>query len=147
MARIRIDFPSKILFSTQLPVRITDLNYGAHVGNDTFLRYLQEARTELLRTWGYPSETEGIEGVGLIMADVAVSYQAEVFYGDILTVEMGVQDITRSGFDWVYRLSKVDTSEAVAVAKTGMVCYDYDQRKVVRIPEGLLTKLLPGENA
>ncbi|HAA10169.1 MAG TPA: thioesterase [Cytophagales bacterium] len=143
MARIRIDFPPQILFSVQLSVRITDLNYGAHVGNDTFLRYLQEARTQLLRSWGYPSETEGIEGVGLIVADVAMSYRAEVFYGDELLVEIAVQDIARSGFDWVYRLSRVGEGTLVALAKTGMVCFDYEQRKVVSIPDAFKAKLSP----
>jgi len=142
MARIRIEFPSQILFSTQFPVRITDLNYGSHVGNDTLLSYLQEARTQLVRAWGYPSETKGIEGAGLIMADVAVNYRAEVFYGDIIRVEIGVQDISRSGFDWVYRLSKVEDDQLVALAKTGMVCFNYDQRKVVSIPEAFKAKLI-----
>ena len=37
MARIRLSMPEKFIFTTELPVRITDLNYGGHVGNDVFL--------------------------------------------------------------------------------------------------------------
>ena len=53
MARIKIDLPSKIAFSTNIPVRITDLNYGGHVGNDTVLTIIHEARMQFLANAGY----------------------------------------------------------------------------------------------
>ena len=40
MARIKIDLPDSFSFSTSFAVRITDLNYGAHVGNDKVLSFL-----------------------------------------------------------------------------------------------------------
>ena len=141
MARVRIEYPDKTLFETTLAVRITDLNYGGHVGNDTLLSYLQEARTTLLREWGYPGETEGIEGVGFIMADVAVSYKAELFYGDTLRIQMAAQDLSRSGFDWVYRVTRQGDNTLVALAKTGMVCFDYSERKIAGLPAAFKARL------
>lgn len=141
MGRIRIEYPTNTLFQTRLDVRITDLNYGGHVGNDTFLRYLQEARSELLSSWGWTTEKNGPEGIGLIMADVAVNYKAELFYGDAVEIDIGVQDLSRSSFDLVYRLTKISTGKVVALAKTGMVAFDYDASKVTAIPEALALKL------
>ena len=141
MARIRIEFPTTELFSTTIPVRITDLNYGRHVGNDVFLRYLQEARMELFKHWGYASETQ-IEGtVGLIMADVAANYRAEGFYGDVLRISVSVADVSRSGFDLLYRITKEEGGQEVLLAKTGMVCFDYEQRKVASLPDSLRMRL------
>ena len=37
MERVKIHLPDTFAFSTVSRIRITDLNYGAHVGNDTFL--------------------------------------------------------------------------------------------------------------
>lgn len=49
MARISIDLPSTFTFSATIPVRITDLNYGGHVGNDTILSIIHEARVQYLK--------------------------------------------------------------------------------------------------
>lgn len=140
MARIRIVFPDQVLFETQIPVRITDLNYGNHVGNDVYLRYLQEVRAEWVKSAGYASET-AIEGGGLIMADAAVSYRAEVFYGQTLKAELAADEISRSTFDLVYCLTDVETEQVVLLAKTGMVFFDYENRTIIPIPPKFLMKL------
>lgn len=44
MARLQLDLPEKFTYSTELVVRTSDLNYGAHVGNDNMLQLMQEAR-------------------------------------------------------------------------------------------------------
>jgi len=36
MQRIKIDLPEFFSFTTPIKIRITDLNYGGHVGNDVF---------------------------------------------------------------------------------------------------------------
>ena len=53
MARIKIAVPPQFTFSTQIPVRITDINYGGHLGNDALLALLHEARVQFLRRYGY----------------------------------------------------------------------------------------------
>ena len=78
MARIKIKPPQQFSFSAEIPVRITDLNYGGHVGNDTILSILHEARAQFLRYHGY-SELN-LHGVGLIMSDVGIEFKSELFY-------------------------------------------------------------------
>lgn len=73
MNRIKIDVPETFLFATTLQIRVTDLNYGGHVGNDSFLSLLQEARQQFLLSHGYRELS--IAGVGLIMADVAIEFK------------------------------------------------------------------------
>ncbi len=54
MGRIKIDLPQKILASVSIPVRITDINYGNHVGNNALVEIIHEARVQFLgRTWIY----------------------------------------------------------------------------------------------
>ncbi|MFL5774339.1 MAG: acyl-CoA thioesterase, partial [Flavisolibacter sp.] len=81
MPRLKIQLPDQFTFSTLIPVRITDLNYGNHVGNDSMLSILHEARMQFLAQFGY-TELE-IEGVGIIMSDVSIEFKTEVFYGDV----------------------------------------------------------------
>ncbi len=79
MPRIKLELPSAFSFSTKIPVRITDLNYGGHVGNDTILTFIHEARIQFLKNAGY-SELD-FAGVGMIMSDVMIEFKNELFYG------------------------------------------------------------------
>ena len=131
MARVKLTLPEKFSFQTKIPVRITDVNYGGHVGNDSILSLLHEARIQFLQHYNL---TElNFDGVGLIMSDVVIEFKGELFYGDEITALVTAADFSRIGFDVYYKLVKKDNS-IVVTAKTGMICYDYTIRKVVAIP-------------
>lgn len=141
MARIKLTLPTSFLFSTVLPIRITDLNYGGHVGNDTILSLIHEARVQFLHAFGF-SELN-MAGVGLIMSDVVIEFKKELFYRTHLKAQVAASDFARAGFDLYYKLTIEDkgSETVVAVAKTGMVCFDYAAKKVVAVPEEVVKKL------
>lgn len=139
MARVKIHLPETFSFFTQIPVRISDINYGGHVGNDSILSLIHEARLHFLKSFGY-TELE-FDGVGLIMADAAIEFKGEAFYGDLLKAYVAVEEISRIGFELYYKLVKGEEETVVAVAKTGMICFDYSKRKVSTIPNEALQKL------
>lgn len=139
MARIKIALPEAFLFETVVPVRITDLNYGGHVGNDTILSLLHEIRMQFLNSIGY-TEMD-FEGCGLIMSDVGIEFKAELFYGDQIRAFVGAGEFSRVGFELFYKLVKVGSEQPIAFAKTGMVCFDYVSRKVTALPEAAKAKL------
>lgn len=138
MARVKIYLPDNFGFSTTIPIRITDLNYGGHVGNDTVLTLLHEARMQFLRHYGY-TELE-FAGTSLIMSDAAIEFRSELFYGDIVRAHVTAGDFSKVGFDLYYKLVNETDRKPVATAKTGMVCFDYGKRKVVAVPEEVLKK-------
>src|SRR5688500_145929 len=113
MPRIKIDLPENFSFSTTIPVRITDLNYGNHVGNDALLGIIHEARMQFLQHLGYKSELD-VAGTSLIMADSAIVYKGEGFYGDVIKAEVAADDISKYGFDLLYRLSNKQTGKEIA---------------------------------
>ena len=142
MARIKIDLPDSYSFSCQIPVRITDINYGGHVGNDTVLSIIHEARMQFFVNLGYTEMN--FAGTGMIMADMAIEYKGELFYGDTVIASMAVGEISKIGFELIYKLEKQigDKRKLVAAAKTGMICYDYEKKKIAVIPEEGMQKLL-----
>ncbi len=140
MARLKLDLPSQFHFTTELVVRITDINYGGHLGNDAVLSLIHEARIRFLKEHGYTEKN--IEGAGIIMADAIVVYKAQAFHGDILTVEVAVQDFQNVSCDFYYRLSNRDSGAEVVRAKTGIVFYDYAAKKTVRVPAGFRKKFV-----
>ena len=137
MARIKLEMPEQFMGSFQVPVRITDINYGNHLGNDAFVSILHEARMQWLQQYGYTDLN--IEGAGLIMSDLCVEFKSESFYGDTIVVQIGVGERSRVGFELYYRMSvsRDNTDLLLAHARTGMICYDYSAKKVVAIPEKL----------
>ena len=146
MARIKIQLPEKFSFETQIPIRITDLNYGNHVGNDTILSILHEARVQYFQKFGF-AELD-FAGVGLIMSDVAIEFKNEIFYGEKIIASVTIGEFSRVAFEVFYKLEKETPQQnrlAVAAAKTGMACYDYSIKKIVPIPAEALNKLAMGE--
>lgn len=138
MARIQLPLPETFPFQTQIPVRITDINYGNHLGNDAILSMMHEARVQFLQSLGY-SELD-LEGAGLIMSDTAIIYKGEGFYGDLLTVNVAAADLNKYGFDLLYLFTNQHGKE-IAHAKTGMLCFNYATRKLMALPEKAVVKL------
>lgn len=141
MTRIQLDFPAEVKFSCELTVRASDLNYGNHVGNDSILTIMQEARIQFYRSLGYTNELNFEGSIGHIVADVAVAYKAEAFLGDVLTIQIAITDYNKYGFDMYYRLINKESKREVAIGKTGIVFFDYDKRKVASMPVTFKEKL------
>ncbi len=141
MNRIKIELPEHFYFSTLISIRITDLNYGGHVGNDSFLSLIHEARQQFLLSHGY-KELE-IAGIGLIMADVAIEYKKELNHRDVVKISVAADGFDKLGFDIFYKMELINGEETVLAgkAKTGMLCYDYTQKKKVPVPEEVIQKL------
>ncbi len=133
--------PDRFTYITTIPVRITDINYGGHVSNNAILGIIHEARIQYLLNYGY-TEMD-MAGVSLIMADVAINFEHEVFYGDLLKVSVVATNFTRVGFDVYYKLQKENDSTQinVALAKTGMVCYNYPLKKICSVPQVVIKSL------
>lgn len=137
MPRVEIALPESFPFSTQLEVRVGDLNYGNHLGNDQVLGLIHEARRRYLRSRG--ADEIGTDGIGFVVGDAAVVYRAQAFYGDTLTLEVAVGELQSRGCAFFYKVRKSDT--VVAEARTGMVCFDFRSQKAISIPPALLAKL------
>jgi acyl-CoA thioester hydrolase len=133
VARIKVELPDNLPFQTDLPVRITDINYGQHLGHDALLGLLHEARVRYLTGLGFTEQDVG--GCGLILVDTLLEFRTEVFYGATLRVDVGLSELSRAGFALFYRVTDAAAGHEVARARTGMVFYDYARRRVARCPE------------
>ncbi len=124
-----------------IPVRITDINYGNHLGNDALLSIIHESRMQMLAQWGYNELQAG--GNALIMGDVMIAYRGEAYYGESLTVKIFIEEFTDKSFDILYHISTLRSGAAVDIAhaKTGMVCFDYKTRKIANLTPELKSKL------
>ncbi|MFT7591854.1 MAG: acyl-CoA thioester hydrolase, partial [bacterium] len=92
MPRVKINEPSIYVFSTRIQVRVSDLNYGNHLGNERVLAFAQEARLHFFAQYGM-SELD-FWGTSLIQGDAALTYANEGFLHDMIQVEIGVDVIS-----------------------------------------------------
>jgi len=132
VSRVRLDLPEKFLFTTEVALRVSDINYGGHLGNDAVLSLAQEARIRFLHAHGW-SERD-VAGVGIIMTDAVVVYRSEAFYGDILAIDVAVADVQQLGCDFLFRMVNKASGKEVARVKTGVAFFDYVHRKPVPVP-------------
>lgn len=141
MSRIKLEFQGQIVFKTTLNIRVSELNYGNHLGNDSLLGLMQEARVGYFNSLGQTEKN--FYGVGIIMSDVAVIYKSEGFAGNEISFELALHDFSSKGFDIYYNLYNQTTDKLLAIAKTGIVCFDYEQRKTVNLPRPFQEMFLP----
>lgn len=137
MARIEIEMIDNFIFVTEIEVRMADTNSANHLGHDAFVSLMNEARVQFLETLGF--QMPGVEETGLIIADLAVSYKSQSFYKDRLKFEIGAGDFNQYGCDIFYRVTNIKTGDLVALAKTGVVFFDYSKNKVTSIPEAFVS--------
>ena len=98
MARLTLEFPEdQYCYSTQLTVRITDINAGNHLANDSMISMISEARARFLYEFGIRETDE--DGTGIIVTDLATTYRAEAHARDQLLFEVGVMDFNKYGGD------------------------------------------------
>jgi acyl-CoA thioesterase FadM len=142
MPRIKIITPENKIASISIPVRITDINYGDHVGNDSFVSIIHEARVQWLKENDFTELS--VAGASLIMGGLSIEFKTESFYGDILMIDISCGEITSVGFELFYKLTTERNGKNILIAnaKTDMVCFDYQNKKVMPVPEMLKNILL-----
>jgi acyl-CoA thioester hydrolase len=133
MTRVRLEPRPSYGFVVSITVRTTDLNYGGHLGNDRLLALLHEARVAFLGTYGW-SELD-CAGTGVIMTDATIVYRAEAFAGDELSIEVAPFAASRTGFRLSYRVTRATDRILIALAESGLACFDYARRQVVPLPD------------
>ncbi|MDK6075480.1 thioesterase family protein [Massilia varians] len=134
MARLQLTFPEdQFYYSTPMSVRVTDINAGNHLGNDSMISMISEARARFLFEFGV-AETER-DGTGIIVTDLATTYRAEAHARDQLLFEVGVMDFNKYGGDIIFRITRPHDRKLIAMAKQGFVFFNYKSSQVVMMPE------------
>ena len=137
MARLKLQFPEdQYCYSTLLDVRVSDINNGNHLANDSMISMLSEARARFLFEFGV-RETDGD---GIIVTDLATTYRAEAHARDQLLFEVGVMDFNKYGGDITFRVRRPLDQTLVAMAKYGFVFFNYKSGQVVPMPDDFRAK-------
>lgn len=130
---------NKLLFTTILSIRISDINYGNHLGHDALVSLLHEARLEFLKSLGH---TELVApDLVILVTTLLVNYKGQGFYGDELLIELGTSELYNTSFELIYDVYTKDKTRKIANALTILTFYDIAKAKTVSIPNEFLIKL------
>lgn len=124
-----------------IEVRVGDINYGGHLGNDKALLIFHDARIKWLHLLGFSEDNIG-DGRGIIMTEAHVYFRKEVFLYDRLYVDIEVKTNGNKVFDLHYDVFREVDNVKVLEGDTRQLAFDYERRKVVSMPNEFLNSLL-----
>jgi len=121
-------------------IRIGDINYGGHMGNDKALLLFQDARISFFRSLGY-SELNIGEDTGIILGEAYLKFKKEIFLNDNVRVFITISDIKEASFIMNYSVFKQEDDKEAISGYTKIVTFYYPNKKVVKIPNEFLEKI------
>lgn len=139
MPRVQLLPLDQYLFSWRLPVRTTDLNRADHLSAYALVGMLDEAYARFLGSLKLGDSDLGSADIGSINADLQVSYLGEGKLHDMLTIDVGIDEISNRSFRVHYRVTT--DRKTIALAQIGVVCFDYRLKKTAPLPHRFLDAL------
>ena len=139
MPRVTLKEQKSYEFSHPLTVRVTDINYAGHLGNEALLGLIHEARASFMRALNFNTLLDKNRSVGLIIADLAVNFKAEVFAHEKIIIDSQIDELSKKSLRLFHRIRKGE--QLVALVETGLVAYAYQERKVTVLPDEFLAGL------
>lgn len=140
MPRVKLQLQPSYEFHYEVTLQVRDINYGGHLGNDALVSLLHEARINLLHSLGLSEMNLGDGQTGIIMADLVVNFVEEGFMLDRLDIDSHIGEMTQRSFRIFHRIAKGD--KLLALAETGIVSFNYAERKIAPIPKSFRQVLI-----
>ncbi len=121
---------SEARFEHRVRVQYVDTDQGGVVHHAAYLRFMEQARVELLRHRGVDYRLFEIERRRAIpVAEIRVRYQLPCRFDDELVVECWVGVINRAKLRFDYRIRRGDA--VTTTAEITCACVDLDRERIV----------------
>lgn len=135
MSRVKLSESVEYEFSYHVTVQARDENSAGHLDHNALVGIIHDARANIFHSLGIKESNLGDGRTGIIMADLAVNYKAEVFAFERLSVESSFGQFDQNSFRIFHRVRKDNGKCLVALVETGFVIYDYLKRSIAHMPE------------
>lgn len=134
MERVKLDFPAEaIIHRHPLTVRVSDMNYGRHLGHDALVSLLHEARIQAFAALDLPEWD--MHGYPSVVADLAVQYLNEARWPEALVIETAVPAPQGKALTIYQRIYKSESQQSVATARVNQLLIDPATGRPVDVPE------------
>jgi acyl-CoA thioester hydrolase len=135
------DLPGDFAHRYEVEVRLSDTDAMGHVNNARYLTYVEIARVayhEQVIGKPLPLGTHGAEE-GMILAEIRMTYRAQAYFGETLTVETRIERIGTTSFTMLHRVTAPDSrygpARLVATSEAILVSFDYGMDRPIPVPD------------
>ena len=122
---------------TKIQIRFSDIDVMGHVNNAIYLNYFEQARMEFFSQ--FISKGWDWHKYGLLLAKNEIEYLFPVALNDDIYIDTKCIKIGNKSFDLEYSLFKGE--KLCCKGKSVLVCYDYNDKKTINIPNEWLEHL------
>jgi len=125
------------MFEVSIRVIYGDTDQMGVVYYANYLRYFDQARSELFRFLGGSYRQMEEEGLMLPVVEAQCRYKAPAHYDDLLKLKIWVEEMERARVTFAYELRRDKEEALLAKGKTIHVCMSKNGR-VTRLPDSVV---------
>jgi acyl-CoA thioester hydrolase len=122
----------------ELHPRFRDTDAMGHINNAVYITYLEVARQAY---WAAFTGGANYRKVPFILAHVTCDFRSEALVHDVLEVAIRCEWIGTRSFAFAYEVREKPSRRLVVEATTVQVCYDYEAKQTIVMPDDLRSKL------
>lgn len=140
MERVKLDFPAEaVIHRHLLTVRVTDMNYGRHLGHDAVVSLLHEARIQAFAALDLPEWD--MHSHPSVVADLAIQYHSEARWPDALLIETAVPEPQGKALIIYQRIYQADSEQLVATSRVNQLLIDLATGRPAEVPTQVIQAL------
>lgn len=132
-------------FYHPMEVRYGDLDPQGHVNNAKHLTYFEQARIAYMIELGLFTKDQSFMEIGVILADVHITYHEPVYFGQNIKVGVHVAKLGNKSMTWEQNIVDVESSKEIAKGEVVMVTYNYREAQTIPIPKNWRRKIIEFE--
>jgi len=125
---------------TKLRVRYGETDQMGIVYYGNYADYLEQGRTEWLRTLGFSYKFMEENKIHLPVVNLNVNYRKPALYDDVITITTTLKEIPSVKIEFYYEIHNQD-GQLLITATTTLVFVDSSTKKLRKAPDYLLEKL------
>jgi len=118
----------------KIQIYYEDTDCGGVVYYANYLKYFERARTQYFQEKGISVKELKEKGIQFIVVRAEIDYKSPAVYGDIIDVEVGVEEKSLASFNLSYVIKEASSKRVIVEGKTRMACIDRNL-KPVRLPK------------
>lgn len=126
-------------FSIPIRVYIEDTDAGGIVYYVNYLKYMERARTEFMRSLGYDKPAMPQEGLLLVVHSAEIQYRRSAWLDDSLRVTAALGRLGRAAMTFEQKIWRNDEIICEGVVK--VACVSDDSRRPCALPEPIHSAL------
>ena len=129
------------------PVRVyyEDTDSGGVVYYANYLKFMERARTEMLRSYGFEQD-QLIRDQGVIFAvhSLSVKYKKPAVFNDELLVKTKISHCAKASMDFSHSIIRASDKTLLCEAEVKVACINAEKFTPMVIPEVMMLKIKQG---